>query len=90
MARSYYKGVAETWSGATADQWFEFDGLVPARQVTRVGDRWLSSLDDADPDAGPLLTDQLLFPGEFPEEDKISAGEFERVWQKAVAERGRA
>lgn len=86
--RSYYRSTTETWQGSEADVWFEFEEETPVRQVTRVGERWLSSLDDHDPDVGPLLTDQPLQPGEFGDEEKASAEEFEQVWAKAVAARG--
>jgi hypothetical protein len=84
---SYYRTTLETWHGNVADVWYEFDGLVPVRQVTRVGERWLCSLDDHDDDAGPLLTDQLLQPGEFLDEEESSAEEFEQAWARAVAAR---
>lgn len=86
--RSYFRTTTETWHGDVADVWFEFDGLTPVRQVTRVGERWLCSLDDSDPDVGPLLTDQLLQPGEFLDEEEASADDFEEVWERAVATRG--
>ena len=85
--RTYYRSTTETWHGNEADVWYEFDGQTPVRQVTRVGERWLSSLDDNDPDVGPLLTDQPLQPGEFEADEESSAEEFEQAWAKAVAAR---
>jgi hypothetical protein len=69
--RSHCRTTLETWQGNVAEVWYEFDGLTPVRRVTRVGERWLCSLDDHDPDVGPLLTDQLLQPGEFEDEEEI-------------------
>jgi hypothetical protein len=87
--RSYYRSTLETWEGNVGEAWYEFDGLRPVRQVTQVGERWLSSLDDHDPDVGPLLTDQLLQPGEFSDDEEIKADDFERAWAKAMKARER-
>jgi YD repeat-containing protein len=84
----YYKTRGEVSNGDEAELWFEFDGLVPSRQVTNVGERWLCSLDDWNDRVGMLLTDQPLQPGEFLDEETISADEFEAAWVRALEMRG--
>jgi hypothetical protein len=49
-----------------------------------VDEEWLTSRRDFHPTIGPLLTDQYLQPGEFDDEDRITAEEFERAWTRAV------
>lgn len=87
IVRAHYKTSGEASSGEEADIWFEFEGLEPKRQVTRVGERWLCSLDEWDEDVGMLLTDQALQPGEFLDEETIHADEFELAWVHAVEAR---
>jgi hypothetical protein len=87
--RNYYRmETRETESGKPATLWFEFVDLQPTRKVTKIGSRWLSSLDEWDPEAGLLYTNQPLHPGEFSEEgEEISAEEFEQAWQRAIEQR---
>jgi hypothetical protein len=81
----HFKIETETWHYNDATAYIEFTNAVPTRQVTHVGERWLSSRQDNDPDVGPLLTDQPLQPGEFDEENRITAAEFEEVWNRAIS-----
>jgi hypothetical protein len=87
--RNYYRmDTRETESGRPATLWFEFVDLQPTRKVTKIGSRWLCSLDQWDPEAGLLIADQPLHPGEFDEEgEEISAEEFERAWRRALQAR---
>ena len=89
--RNYYRmDTRETESGRPATLWFEFVDLQPTRKVTKIGSRWLCSLDTWDPEAGLLITDQPLHPGEFDEEgEEIPAEEFELAWQCALQARAR-
>lgn len=80
----YFKIEIETWHYHDGTAYIEFVNGTPTRQVTQVGERWLSSRRDHDDDVGPLLTDQPLQPGEFEEEDRITASEFEEVWNRAI------
>ncbi|MFI1800101.1 hypothetical protein ACH427_22485 [Streptomyces sp. NPDC020379] len=84
----YFTLAIETADGRDAVAYYEFVETVPTRQVTNVGDEWHTSRRDFHPVIGPLITDQFLQPGEFDEEDRISAEEFEAVWERAVAQEG--
>jgi hypothetical protein len=51
--RNYYRmDTRETKSRKPATLWFEFVDLQPTRKVTKIGSRWLCSLDRRDPEAG--------------------------------------
>ncbi|MCX3062403.1 hypothetical protein [Streptomyces beihaiensis] len=81
----YFKIQIETWRYHDGTAYIEFIDGTLTRQVTHVGERWLSSRRDHDEDVGPLLTDQPLQPGEFDEEDCITVSEFEVAWNRAIA-----
>jgi hypothetical protein len=81
----YFKIEIETWHYRDGTAYIEFTDGMPTRQVTQVGERWLSSRRDHDEDVGPLLTDQPLQPGEFDERDRITEAEFEVLWRRAIS-----
>lgn len=83
----YYRSTNETWTYKIADVYFEVDGMTVIRQVSHVDGRWLSSLDDHDPEVGPLLTDQPLHIGEDDEFEEISVADFDAVWAAALRQR---
>ncbi|GAA0491378.1 hypothetical protein [Streptomyces olivaceiscleroticus] len=78
----------ETMDYRNGVAYYEFIDGTPTRQVTNVDDLWLSSRRDHHPAVGPLLTDQLLQPGEFDEDDRITANEFEEAWRRAIEQEG--
>ncbi|MEU1781793.1 hypothetical protein ABZ545_20220 [Streptomyces abikoensis] len=84
----YFKLEIETMDYRDGITYIEFVDRIPTRQVTQVGDRWLSSLRDYDAEVGPLLTDQLLQPGEFDDSERISKMEFEEAWMRAIRQEG--
>jgi hypothetical protein len=68
---------------------FAFVDIQPTPKVTRFGSRWPCSLDQWDPQAGPMYTDQPLHPGEFSADEEAAAEEFEQAWRRALQARGR-
>ncbi|WP_370420971.1 macro domain-containing protein [Streptomyces sp. QH1-20] len=82
----YFKLDIETLDYQDGITYIEFIDRVPTRQVTHVGERWLSSLREHDTAVGPLLTDQPLQPGEFDDSDRVSAAEFEDAWTLAITQ----
>ncbi|MGW4806924.1 hypothetical protein [Kitasatospora sp. NPDC004272] len=80
--KEYFKTLLETWHGNDATLYIEFTNGVPTRQVSNVGERWLSSRDDFDDDIGMLLTEPRLTSGEFSDGDRITPEEFEDLWEK--------
>jgi hypothetical protein len=44
-------------------------------------------LDQWDPEAGLLYTDQPLQPGEFSADEEVAAEEFEQAWRRALQAR---
>ncbi|GHF49271.1 hypothetical protein [Streptomyces morookaense] len=82
----HFKIEIETLDYRDGVTYIEFIDLVPTRQVTQVGDQWLSSRREYDAAVGPLLTDQLLQPGEFDESDRITSAEFEEAWTRAISQ----
>lgn len=83
--REFFRTTVETWHGNEAVLYIEFTDRLPSRQVSNVGDRWLTSRSDFDDDIGPLLTEGALEPEEFGEEDRLTEEQFEQLWRKAVA-----
>ncbi|MER6025358.1 hypothetical protein [Streptomyces sp. NPDC001851] len=86
----YFRLETEAMDYRDAVVYYEFINCVPSRQVTNVDDLWLSSRRNSHPTVGPLLTDQLLQPGEFPAEARISPEEFNMVWQRAIEQEDRS
>lgn len=86
----HFRLETETMDYRDAIVYYEFIDCTPNRQVTNVDDLWLSSRRASHPTVGPLLTDQVLQPGEFPEEARISAEEFDMVWQRAIEQEDRS
>ncbi|MEU5187396.1 hypothetical protein AB0G83_09635 [Streptomyces klenkii] len=86
MTAEYFSLEIETNDFRDGVAYYEFVDTVPTRQVTHVGEEWLTSRRDFHPAVGPLLTDQHLQPGEFDEEDRITVEEFEEVWERAVTQ----
>lgn len=67
-----------------AVQWMEWTGEWNTRQVTRVGERWICSLDRYVEDFGPTLAHQPLSESEPDSLVAIAPEEFEGVWDTAV------
>ncbi|QLE72258.1 hypothetical protein FGW37_12190 [Streptomyces rectiverticillatus] len=88
MTAEYFSLEIETIDFRDGVAYYEFVDTAPTRQVTQVGEEWLTSRRDFHPAVGLLLTDQNLQPGEFDEEDRITAEEFEEVWERAVTQEG--
>ncbi|MFF3764992.1 hypothetical protein ACFYYR_13025 [Streptomyces sp. NPDC001922] len=84
MVSDFFRLYIETMDYRDGVAYYAFIDGVPARQVTNVGHLWLSSRRDHHPAVGPLLTDQLLQPGEFSEGDRTTAEEFEEAWRRAI------
>lgn len=82
----YFRLEIETSDYRDGIAYYEFVDNVPTRQVTHVGDEWLTSRRDYHPQIGPLLTEEELQPGEFDDEDRISKEAFEEAWARAVAQ----
>lgn len=92
--RTYVKFPVETLSldpsegeGFAACEYIDNE---PIRQVTVVGHRWVTSLDESDPVNGGTLADQPLCP-EWDLEDEetveVDADYFERLWKEALRRR---
>jgi len=69
------------------EDFFEIDGDIVVRQVTRTDDRYYCSLDDWAEGVGPLLTNQAVADQEFSADEEITAEEFERAWHRAIEQR---
>jgi hypothetical protein len=82
--KDHFRLAIETSDYRDGVAYYEFTDSAPTRQVTVVDEEWLTSRRDFHPTIGPLLTDQYLQPGEFDDEDRITAEEFERAWTRAV------
>lgn len=84
----YARVPTETMSRSDDEEdFFEIDGNIVVRQVTRVGDRYYCSIDEWAPEIGPLLTDQSIDEDEFGPESAITLEEFERAWRRGMEQR---
>jgi hypothetical protein len=87
MAKRYFRGPHEP--GSSDMEHIEFTDGWPTRQVDVVEGRYHSLLDTPVPGVGGGLADQSLYALALPDEWEISADEFEDVWQRALAARGK-
>ncbi|WP_112261375.1 hypothetical protein [Lentzea terrae] len=88
MSTVYVRFEIESFSADDGFAVCEFVDGEPVRQVTVVGDRMVTSLEEEDPDFGMTLTDQPLEP-DWRDDDQgyeeVDRDYFERMWAEAVA-----
>lgn len=87
MDRVYVKFDLEPLSPNDGYAVTEFVGGLPIRQVSVVGDRLVSSMQDSDPEVGGTLTELALdddWRETEPELHEVDREYFERLWTRAT------
>lgn len=92
MSTVYVRFEIEPFSANDGFALCEFVDGEPVRQVTVVGDRMVTSLEEEDPEFGMTLTD-LPLEADWREDEEayeeVDGEYFERMWAAAITRRAR-